>query len=80
MRQVARNQREEVARLGMRVVPLRVVTAAGQFALPFRVAVGEQHRAGFLVGFDAHAVGGKDVRRSRVGVMRRKPSASHWVQ
>ena len=62
MGEVAGDEGEEVARFGVRVVPLRVVAAAGQFALAVRVAVGEQHRAGVLVGFDAHAVGGEYVR------------------
>ncbi|EHM55072.1 hypothetical protein HMPREF9080_00970 [Cardiobacterium valvarum F0432] len=45
----------------MRVIPLRVVPPAGQFALRLAVAIREQDRVVFLIRFDAYTVGGEHI-------------------
>ena len=53
--QVPSHQREQVARLGDRVVPLRVMPAIGQIAGGAWVAIRQQDRVTPLVGLDAHS-------------------------
>ena len=50
--EVARDQRKEVGRLGVRVFPARPMPAVLALARAGRVAVGEQHRVARLVGRD----------------------------
>ena len=64
-RERARDQRKEVARLGERVVPHRVVPAAAGVARVDQVAVGQEDGAGGRVGFEAGRVARHDVRPVR---------------
>ena len=59
--QVAGDEGEEVTRLGMRVIPLRVVPSARQFALRLAVAVRKQDGIVFLIRFNAYPVGGEHI-------------------
>ncbi len=61
-RQVAADEREQVAGLGVRVVPHGVVPlAAVERAALLQVAVGEQDGRRVRIGVDAHGVGGEHV-------------------
>ena len=60
--EVAADQREQVAGLGVRIAPHRVVPlAAVERAALDGIAVGEQHRGLVAVGLDARGVGGEHV-------------------
>ena len=54
--EIAADQREQIGRLGMRIVPDREMPAAGQVAALDQIAVGQQHRGFGFVGFDARRV------------------------
>ncbi len=79
--QLAGDQREEVARLRVRIDPAGPVAAVPGIAAAIRVAVREQHRAtralsAVIVTVKRAITSGRSGKK----VMRRKPSASHWVQ
>ena len=54
--EIAADQREQVGRLGMRIVPDREMAPVGQLAALGEIAVGEQHRRFLFVGLDARGV------------------------
>ena len=59
--EIAGNQREQIGRLGERVVPLGPVGTALAVARRGAVAVGEQHREARFVGAHSHGVDRQDV-------------------
>ena len=63
MREIARDQRKQVARLPMRVAPDGPVTACGfRLARAFEIAVGEQNRRLAAIRFEPDAIGRQHVR------------------
>ena len=59
--EVARDQREQVRRLGKRIVPAHEVPPVAGVAGADPVAVGQQHGIAFAVGHQRHRVDGEDV-------------------
>jgi len=64
-RKVARDQRKQVRRLGMRVAPRRVVAAVRQRAARDELAVRQEHGAGPAIGAQRHCVACEHVRPIR---------------
>ena len=60
--EVAGDEREQVARLGVRIVPDRVVAAVVEIAAFLQVAVGQKQRRRVLRRLDARRVDGQHVR------------------
>ena len=58
---IARHQREQIARLGKRIVPLGPVRAIIIVAACDRIAIRQQHRIARLVCGHPHAIGGQHV-------------------
>src|SRR6185437_4784821 len=65
MNEISADQREQISRLGMWIVPDRKVPAAGQFATFDQIAVRQQHRRFGFAGFDT-----RSVDRHHVGTVR----------
>ena len=65
MGQVARHHGKEIGRLGMRVMPDSEMTAALKRAALHAIAIGQQHRAGCRVAFQANGIDRQNVRAVR---------------